>query len=531
MGSGRLLSNPIGSPAGGIAAGAGPRAELTPRLRIHRLAWAWTAQMRIALLSLAGLATGSLFVGRHSLWLDETFSIAYSRSSTPELWHRFGLEINMALYHGALHFWLLLGTGATTVRMLSVLFAVATVPVLYLLVRRLYGDTRATVACALLVVNPFYVQYAQEARAYSLALLFATGTTYLFVRAVQTRSRAAWTAYALAAGLATYAHLFLALVIVAHAVSLCVASGRPRVRRRAVALSFVSAALLAAPVLYLADRQAPGHAPVLPRPSAADLLSVFMLGSGETYSGAAVILFVLALSATVVFMVGARGTRRSGSAWADGLVLSWFVVPVAIGFAASFARSTFAPRYLIVSMPALLIMAAVVVVPAGRHRLVLPALAAVLALSFSVDWAYYHDRSAKEDWRGLAAYLVSASRPGDGLIVYQPYLRTPLDYYLLRHAGPLPVTPIYPSLGYSATDAFASGPDVTAPATARRLDRAAGRHGRVWIVLETNLERGGRTSPGVRSILASVKGRRLLVDRDYRRMVLLLYGRRRGTGA
>jgi uncharacterized membrane protein len=434
----------------------------------------------------------------------------------------------MALYHGVLHFWLLLGSDAVTVRMLSVLFAVATVPILYCLVGRLYDDSRATAACALLVVNPFFVQYAQEARAYSLSMFFATVTTYLFVRAVQTPSRMAWVAYALVAGLAAYVHLFLGLVIVAQALSLSVTRGRPRVRRSTVAAAYIAIALLASPVAYFAHRQAASHLPPLPKPTATDLLSVFMLGSGQKYSGSAVILFMLAAFATVLFAIGAWKRRRGPSAWTDALILSWFAVPIALSYVGSFARPSFALRYLIVSMPALLVMAAVVILPAVRHRLVLPALAAVLALSLAVDWAYYHDPSVKENWRALSAYLVHAARPGDGLIVYQPYLRTPLDYYIVRHPDKPPVTPIYPSFGFSATDAFATAPDVTSPAIAHPLVRSARRLRRVWIVLETNLDNSGVTPPAVRAILSSVAGRPRLVDRDYRKMLLLMYGPRRG---
>jgi mannosyltransferase len=333
---------------------------------------------RVVFFSLAGLATGSAFIGAHSLWLDETFSIAFSRTSTSQLWHRFGLEINMALYHGVLHFWLLLGTGATTVRMLSVLFAVSTVPVFYGLVARLYDHRTATVACALLVVNPFYVQYAQEARAYSLAMLFSVTTTYLFVRAVQTPSRRAWGVYAVVAGLSAYVHLFLALVVAGHAVSLYATRGRGRLRRQTVVAAFAAAALLAAPVIYLTQRQIPSHGSPLAKPTGVALLSVFTLGSGDRAGVAAMMLFLLALLATALFAIAAWKGRRATSAWRDAALLSWFLVPIAISYVVSFARPTFSPRYLIVSMPALLIMGAMVLTRSSSRRLVLTALATVV---------------------------------------------------------------------------------------------------------------------------------------------------------
>jgi hypothetical protein len=46
-------------------------------------------------------------------------------------------------------------------------------------------------------------------------------------------------------------------------------------------------------------------------------------------------------------------------------------------------------------------------------------------------------------------------------------------------------------------------------------------------VLETNLDSAGVNDPSVRAILSTVAGRPRLIDRSYRRMLLLLYGPRR----
>jgi mannosyltransferase len=526
MASRDLLSLPVHGAADGTVPVAGRGAPLASRPRPRGSAWLWAVPTRVVFFSLAGLATGSAFIGAHSLWLDETFSIAFSRASATQVWHRVGLEVNMALYHGVLHFWLYLGTDATTVRMLSVLFAVATVPVFYGLVARLYDHRTATVACALLVVNPFYVQYAQEARAYSLAMLFATATTYLFVRAVQLPSRWGWVAYAFVAGLSTYVHLFLALVVVGHAVALYATQGRGRLRRQTTVGAFAAAALIAAPVIYLAQRQIPSHESPLSKPTAVTLLSAFTLASGDRAGVASMMLFLLALLATVLFAIAAWKGRRGTSASRDAVVLSWFLVPIAISYVVSFARPTFAPRYLIVSVPALLIMGAVALIRSSSLRLVLTALATVLSLSLAVDWRYYHDHLVKEDWRDLSAYLVGAARPGDGLIVYQPWNRTPLDYYLVRHGGPIPLTPVYPSFGFSVTNPFAPGPDLASPGAGRSLARSAARHRRVWIVFSATT----LANPTVQTILSGMAGRPRVVDRNFVRITLLLYGPRRSGG-
>jgi hypothetical protein len=86
-----------------------------------------------AILRLHGIAS-------KSFWLDEGISVEIARLP----WRQFFYvlrrrEINMALYYLLLHFWLALGSTEGFIRGLSVLFSVATVPVLYALGARLFG--------------------------------------------------------------------------------------------------------------------------------------------------------------------------------------------------------------------------------------------------------------------------------------------------------------------------------------------------------------------------------------------------------
>jgi hypothetical protein len=82
---------------------------------------------------------------------------------------------------------------------------------------------------------------------------------------------------------------------------------------------------------------------------------------------------------------------------------------------------------------------------------------------------------------------------------------------------------VYPSFGFSATDPFASGPDLTSPGADRGLARSAARHRRIWIVFSAT----SLANPTVQTILSGMAGRPRLVDRSFVRITLLLYGPRR----
>src|SRR3984893_7580045 len=156
-----------------------------------------------------------------SFWLDEGYSVAFARLP----WFRFlqtmaSGEANMVLYYLLLRFWLMIGSGEGFIRGLSVLFSVATVPVIYLLGARLFGRRAGLLAALLLTVNAYHIHYAQEARSYAMFVFFAVLATWLFARNLQEPSSSHWGIYAVMCALTTYSHFFGALLVPAHAISL-----------------------------------------------------------------------------------------------------------------------------------------------------------------------------------------------------------------------------------------------------------------------------------------------------------------------
>ena len=81
-----------------------------------------------------GAALRLIALGYKSFWLDEIASVVIVRmpgnSFWSWLWHSEG---NMALYYVMLRTWLHFGVGEASVRMLSVLPGIASLPVMYLL--------------------------------------------------------------------------------------------------------------------------------------------------------------------------------------------------------------------------------------------------------------------------------------------------------------------------------------------------------------------------------------------------------------
>src|SRR6202161_4379824 len=183
-------------------------------------------QWRLAVVAelVLGTVLGSLFLGTHSLFLDE--SVSSTLATAP--WHRFAnvvshREANMALYYLLLRGWVVFGHSEIALRSLSVILAVGALWIVIMLARSLFGRRTALLAGLLLAVNPLFIQFAQDVRGYSLALLLVSASCYFFVRGIQQVDpppRFCWTAYTIVTALAAYTNFWAALIPLAQALSL-----------------------------------------------------------------------------------------------------------------------------------------------------------------------------------------------------------------------------------------------------------------------------------------------------------------------
>jgi uncharacterized membrane protein len=120
------------------------------------------------------------------------------------------------LYFLLARYWVeLFGHSVATLRSLSVVLSLLTVPCLYWLCLELFGlPLVGGMAMALLSVSPIQVIYAQEAGSSSLLSLLVVFSGAALLQALRTRTKVAWIAYLAALTLGFYAHyLFIFIVL------------------------------------------------------------------------------------------------------------------------------------------------------------------------------------------------------------------------------------------------------------------------------------------------------------------------------
>jgi mannosyltransferase len=378
----------------------------------------------------------SCFLRLHGLtakpfWLDEAISVNIARMPWSDLaatlWHR---EANMAFYYVILHLWLSLGHSEAFIRALSVLFSVATIPVIYALAARLFNGTTGLLAAFLLSINAFHIRYAQEARGYALVMFCATLATWLLVRNLQEPQSCSWSVYAAVCALTVYCHFYGMLVIVAHGVAL-VLLGRTNASWKGLLRSLLWFSLLMIPIALFIWRI--GTEPVS---WVQPLTFPMVLNLGFDFSGNygryLLALDVFAVGIAVLGAVRAWDVRsRVVDIWEYTLVFLWLLVPLSVVISASLVKPLFVTRYLSPCMPALIVLVA-----AGIARLRPPFLAGVLFAaivggSMAGTISYYHADFdvVRGDWRAASRFVLAQTQPGDTVFFYQSYGNAPFEFY------------------------------------------------------------------------------------------------------
>lgn len=384
----------------------------------------WSREnLAAAVIALLGFFLRFAYLGRKSLWLDEAATYSLCRLPLHEFLRAWWAhEANMTAYYALERVCLHLGSSEWIIRFPSAICGALAVPVMYLLGRRVLSVGAGLLAALLLAVNPAHVEYSQEARSYPMAVLFVLLASLFFVRAVQEQRRRDWAAYVACGALAVYAHFFAALVLAAHFLSLFMRD-RGALRWARTLVVFGILGLLAAPAIFF----------VVFRGGTMDLywlapvgvrtfwkLFAFFVGSG--------------VKIAIAVILGSAGlwTLRRFGRWPATFLIGWLFLPIVITFIASLHHNVFSYKYLLICMPALLIICACGAVQM-RRELAIALVAILVVASLITDIGSY--RKSQEDWRGLNQFVAAAYQPGDAITFYPPYARNPFDYYHER-TGP-----------------------------------------------------------------------------------------------
>jgi 4-amino-4-deoxy-L-arabinose transferase-like glycosyltransferase len=486
--------------------------------------------MRVAVLLLAGIALAlALRAARldfQPLWWDEGYSAWFATHSLPQMARLTAEDIHPPLYYALLHLWTrLVGPGPVSLRLLSVVFGVLAIPVIYMVALRILGSRRAAaIAALLLAFNPLHIYYSQEVRMYGLVALLSAGILWAAWEVLRGdwRPRGPQFAYVALVNLALYTQYYAVFLPIGMTLY---AMWRWRKDARALARWFalqLIAALLYLPwVIYAAPRLTlyvsqkvvqDADKPLGPLAYAARHLAAYTVGHLE---GPLTPWWPLALALLLPILAGLMVARHSlqrprqnapgaapdpvaflATVLATVLLLGWL-----IGL-----RYPFFPdrgeRLLLLGLPAFVMLVAAGITGLSARRYLsrfrnltglafATALGFVLASALSLGLFYTVPRYPEDDYRPLIARSVEQGLPGDTVLAVYPWQVGYWRSYAAGVDGPTAI--LTPSAAWNGEVAAA-------------LDKALAR-GHLWFpahlslgaILETEIERqlGQRAAPFV----------------------------------
>ena len=411
----------------------------------------------VALVVLCGVAAVLRLAHTRGLWVDEAISVRQAQLPFGEMLADLRTsDVHPPLHHAVL--WVtvrIFGTSELAVRLPSIVAGVALVPALLWTGRVVYDRRTGWLAAGFATIAPFLVWYSQEARMYTLFMLFATIAVGAQVRAIRRGHRADWLLFALSATVMVWTQYFAVLPLVVQQLAFAAVAfarrrrggegGRHFVREWVTSTGLVVALTLPLlPILHdqfvaytnrssgLVPGQAGAASSVI-----GGAISVYAIGANLIWgvwgyhADDTMVQLTAFWPLLMLLVLVLLGRGRSNRTLLLGALV---VVPLAALFAiGAEKRDLFELRYFSGAVPVSLLLGARLVTVLARARgalVIASALAATTLAAGLVDQQLNGANPRLYDFEGALAEIERIDSSEDAVLVYEPaYLGDVIDYY------------------------------------------------------------------------------------------------------
>lgn len=366
-----------------------------------------------------------------SLWHDESFSALLVKYDFSEMIDRIKLDVHPPLYYIILRGWTDLFTNSLfSLRMFSVFFSILAIFALYFFVNKAFKNRALALFASLLyALSYFQIQYAMEARMYSLGTFLVVLSGYLLLKAAEKRKAGWWILYAATVSLGIYTHYFIALWVVSQAIYLICFFYKE--------LKFILLAYLLALISYIPwlptfvkqfnQVQETYWIPAMSIWSIPNTLSKMVFGAEVDPNKGwplLLLLIILTVVATVFFL-------RKTQAKEKWLFFISLVFPFLLATLLSYGRSIYIDRYFIFGFPFYLLILAGAILAINKKTVRATFISASLigiSLTFPLQWNSL-DAGEKPGMSAAAEYINENARPDEKIFVGSSLIYFTFRYY------------------------------------------------------------------------------------------------------
>ncbi|MDD1715579.1 MAG: glycosyltransferase family 39 protein [Methanolinea sp.] len=385
----------------------------------------------LLLLTVIGAALRFYSLGESSLWLDEALTYRFSLHPFGEYWGLIssGGEVHPPLFYWFTHFTLGFGHNEAVLRFLPALFGVLAIPAVYLLGSVAVDRNAGILGAALITFSPFHLFYSQEARMYTMLMLFLILALFFFLRARGEGRTTDWILFGVFSALAFWTHFFSAVLIAAaffwQGVKI-IRSGQGRISgARNFILAFFCFIVLALPVILVSW-------PILlsrtaDRPTWGDRGFEVLSSTLYQFGGYSEIVAAILCG---LFLLGMYMLWRARKE--NFFLIAWiFCAVLGAGIILSFLMPM-APRYFAGILPLFFVGIASSYLLLTRvkpgPRIVYLFLLALVLISLPGVIGHYTEEK-KENWRDFSTLIEQSTAPGDTVVIMPSYISEPFDFY------------------------------------------------------------------------------------------------------
>lgn len=390
-------------------------------------------------LILIGFALRLFKLAEQSLWADEFFS-AYVTSLAPL--NMLGIiirdRVHPPLYYMLLMCWQWLGNTPFLVRFLSVIFGVWTIPSTFILGKSIMGSRVGLLSAFLITISPLHIWYSQEARMQTLFVLTTILTHFFLVQIITHNRKWDWIGYTLFLLASITSHYFALLILPLHFI-LFAYYARPLFKEwfKKMILIGMIYSIWGLLLGFTGGMQGANIEWIRPINWYDFIFTLVTFTAGRTiipfsplsYVNLLIILGGL-ISAYHLYLHSTKSTviatkQKRPSQVTMIMLWLWFIVPLTVIWFISldiigFPMSFYMDRYLIISMPPLLILGSIGFAHITKdHKYSLGIIVTLLLFfsTISLHNMYNNNAFKRDDWKGAYTTLSTLYESTDLLLI------------------------------------------------------------------------------------------------------------------
>lgn len=371
-----------------------------------------------------------------SLWLDEATQVLLSKDSLNNIIFSHGADFHPPLSYLLLHFWTYFSEFDIWLRLLSVIFGVLTIWIIYAFSLRVFNKNTAGLSALLLAIAPYHIYYSQEIRMYSEATLFAVISMCSFYLLTQEKKFITSLIYILSSLALIYTHYDGFFLFAAQLIYLIF------FQKKLLAFflkRFLFILLFWLPWLPIfltqlkagsnIDKYLPGWRNILSLSFYKSIpLTFFKFSFGRIdfdnqFIYIIVAFIIFSFFGTVLYKAIRRIKTRE-----EVLVALWFVVPLACAWLISLKVPIDQPFRILFILPAFYILLAKGLLSFKKYALFFHCSAIGISL-IGLSLYYFNPKYSREDWKGASKFVLDNSTSKTLVVFAWPSPFPPYEYY------------------------------------------------------------------------------------------------------